>query len=160
MMLIRRLRLYFHTVAIVTLMMAFMAGCTHNNGDIGPLFGSWTLQEIIIDGTPDEDYGHNMTWNFQNHNLSIMTVLPHHDRAENMGTWDWVETDRMMSIDFTYKNSDGVVGGSPFCPPDGLHLPTGQVLIMDVEQLTSSDMTLLYESHDGSLIKYVFTKLK
>lgn len=89
-----------------------------------------------------------------------MTVLPHHDRAENMGTWDWVNQDHVMSINFTYKNSDGVVGGSPFCPPPALHLPTGQILIMDVERLTSSDMTLVYESKEGTLIKYVFTKLK
>lgn len=145
---------------LMMVMAAVMPACTHNNGDIGLLFGSWTLEEITVDGVPDRDYGKNMTWNFQNHNLSIMTVKPHHDRAENMGTWEWVNTDHVMSINFTYKNSQGVAGGSPFCPPEGLHLPTGQILVMDVEQLTSSDMTLVYESEDGHILKYIFTKLR
>lgn len=155
-----RLAKYLRPLAVMAVMMAVVTGCTHNNGDIGPLFGSWTLQEITIDGTPDASYGHNMTWNFQNHNLSIMTVYPHHDRAENMGTWEWVTQDRVIGLNFTYKNADGVVGGSPFCPPPGLHLPSGQILVMDVAQLTSSDMTLVYENADGEMIKYKFTKLK
>ncbi len=159
-MMLHRLIRHISPLALVAIMMAVVSGCTHNNGDIGPLFGSWTLQEIVIDGTPDASYGHNMTWNFQNHNLSIMTVYPHHDRAENMGTWEWVNQDRVISINFTYENSEGVVGGSPFCPPPGLHLPTGQILVMDVMQLTSSDMTLVYESADGEMIKYRFTKLR
>lgn len=156
---LHRLASYTKTLIGLAMMLA-VSSCTHNNGDIGPLFGSWTLQEIVIDGTVDAGYQHNITWNFQNHNLSIMTVLPHHDRAENMGTWEWVNQDHVISINFTYKNSEGVVGGSPFCPPAALHLPTGKVLIMEVGQLTSSDMTLVYEGEDGRIITYRFTKLR
>ncbi len=25
-------------------------GCTHNNGDIGPLFGTWVLDGMTVDG--------------------------------------------------------------------------------------------------------------
>lgn len=41
---------------LYTLLLAIVAllptGCTQNNGYIGDLFGSWTMSEMTIDGTP------------------------------------------------------------------------------------------------------------
>lgn len=45
---LHRLIRHISPLALVAIMMAVVSGCTHNNGDIGPLFGSWTLQEIVI----------------------------------------------------------------------------------------------------------------
>ena len=41
---LHRLIRHISPLALVAIMMAVVSGCTHNNGDIGPLFGSWTLQ--------------------------------------------------------------------------------------------------------------------
>ena len=33
-----------------------MSGCTHNNGDIGPWFGTWQVTGIDADGAPLAEY--------------------------------------------------------------------------------------------------------
>lgn len=37
--------------AFITLLLTVIAGCTHNDGDIGHWFGSWLLEEVSVDGT-------------------------------------------------------------------------------------------------------------
>ncbi len=56
---------------ISTLLLAsvfiLMTGCTHNDGDIGPWFGTWQLENVMIDDKPEEDYHHDIFWQFQKH---------------------------------------------------------------------------------------------
>ena len=50
-------------IAITTL--ALMASCTHNDGDIGPLFGTWHVESIEVDGTLDATYQGDLFVMFQ-----------------------------------------------------------------------------------------------
>ena len=37
-------------ILIIMLSMAALSSCTHNNGDIGPYFGTWKMLSIEVDG--------------------------------------------------------------------------------------------------------------
>ena len=41
-------------ILFVALCVLINVGCTHNNGNIGPLFGLWHVTSIKVDGTVDE----------------------------------------------------------------------------------------------------------
>lgn len=71
-------------------MLLTLASCTHNNGDIGPLFGQWKVTSIDIDEKPMEDYKGNLFFSFQN---DVVLVY---------GTYgQWIQTGN--SIDFIFS---------------------------------------------------------
>lgn len=75
-------KILFLTI-IVTLL-----SCTHNNGDIGPLFGQWKLTEILINDKPDQNYGGNIFFAFQNDVTNMRMVCEHNETIEKYGHWE------------------------------------------------------------------------
>ena len=60
-------------ILIITALISLNA-CTHNNGDIGHLFGTWKLDAITINGEVDSVYAKadNVLWKFQS---SVMSMI-------------------------------------------------------------------------------------
>lgn len=73
----------FFSIIIITLL-----SCTHNNGDIGPLFGQWKLTSILINGKPDRDYDENIFFAFQNDVTNMRMVYDHNETYERYGRWE------------------------------------------------------------------------
>ena len=38
------------------IIMLLISGCTQNNGEIDPWFGTWRLESLTCDGEPADDY--------------------------------------------------------------------------------------------------------
>lgn len=67
------------------IIMLLTSGCTQNNGEIDPWFGTWRLESLTCDGEPSDDYHGQMTWSFQNDIICLVTDLGHHSYTHRHG---------------------------------------------------------------------------
>ena len=91
----------------VILLTSLLAACTHNDGDIGPLFGSWQLESIEVDGTVDSSYTGNVFWGFQSSVIRMAVVNEHHEHVDYWGTWKLSEVSARVSVGYTTSVGDG-----------------------------------------------------
>lgn len=64
-----------HLLPIAFICWLLTTSCTHNNGNIGPLFGKWKLESV--EGGTDQNRplaGHTMFWSFQAAVINITSV--------------------------------------------------------------------------------------
>lgn len=130
-------------------------GCTRNDGDIGNLFGTWSLRQIIIDGTDAPDYEGGMSWSFQNDIVWFITVGDHEDSTQRWAKWAWKTEDEVMLIDFIH----GSDGEGTFSPDPVLHFPDKTTVELQVLNFQGKDLTLCYTSPAGARQVYVLRKL-
>ncbi|MGM9803107.1 MAG: hypothetical protein ACI308_02915 [Muribaculaceae bacterium] len=72
-------------IMLLAVMMA--ASCTTNNGDIGPWFGTWRVNELQCDGVAQPDYQGNLFIKFQNTVVQLVLTGDNHTAANSYGTW-------------------------------------------------------------------------
>lgn len=63
------------------------AGCTHNNGDIGGLFGQWQLVSMESEGKDSPEYQGNIFWSFQNSTIEMKEMAAHHEMYRTFGNY-------------------------------------------------------------------------
>lgn len=143
-------------LAVVMALLAILAGCTRNNGDIGPLFGIWHLEEMRVDGVTDNSYTGNSFWSFQNDIICISTENDPlaHAPERTWGTWSRV--DGLITLDFSHT-ADGVQPPS-YIPPAYLMFGNADKVPLAVETEKSGNMVLKYQSPTGSEVIYYFKK--
>lgn len=131
-----------------------LQGCTQADGYIGDWFGSWHLEEVAIDGEPNESYDGSLIISFQG-NLVKMTVI---DRGDVFGTWE--EAGETLTLNLSYGAGNAVHATWLFNPfPVMLLLPEGvDIIEMDVVTLKSKTMEWQYIDPDGRLLTYSFKK--
>lgn len=96
----------------VTILALAAASCTHNNGDIGPWFGIWHVDQVTCDTTGGDTVSMGGTDYFMNFQATvIMTrgVRERHNVAEDFGSWQ--ETDGQLII--SYSDPDRSVPSLP-----------------------------------------------
>ncbi len=123
-----------------------LASCTHNNGDIGPVFGLWQLTQVEggdVEYTPSVQY--TIYWCFQSTTIQMFSVDDHHNNDQRFGNFSM--TDDRLNIDF--PDTGGY--GAPL-----LGLP--RQCSLDVLQLDGSRMTLRYAPADSGETIYYFRK--
>lgn len=84
-------------IPLIILTILSLAACTRNHGDIGPWFGTWHVESITSDGSPepvDSDY----FFQFQSKVFRVSMVYGHEEVVESFGTW--VENDGRLIISF------------------------------------------------------------
>lgn len=114
-------------LTIIFLLLLSLTSCTHNNGDIGPLFGTWKLTSININGVPDKNYKENSFMAFQNDAIGVNTP------DTNEGYWEigkWTMEGKELTI--TYDNN-------VFNAPEYLHINKG-VNVFSVTELTGKSL--------------------
>ncbi len=74
-------------VILFTALMIIAAGCTHNNGDIGPWFGIWYLERMEIDGVDDPDYDGDVILKFQGSVLETQVIDPYAYNFGRFASW-------------------------------------------------------------------------
>ncbi len=131
-------------IAFISILL-FASSCTHNNGDIGDLFGSWKLNYILVDGNPSENYKGNIFFAFQNDITSMKMVSPNHIRSDQFGTWKRTG-DKLI---LTYDDS----AYTPF-PETYMKKGANDCTIL---HLSSSKMTLQMATQEA-IYTYSFTK--
>lgn len=147
-------------VVIVWIAAMSLTGCTHNNGDIGELFGTWKLEKIMVDGEIDAAYDDNIVWKFQSSIIEMQQVDDLlHETFNSFGTWSR-PADGLLKLDFTHTdNADPEPGSDRYSPLSATRLPRAQVIDLDVLELNGSKMRLRYIDADQSAtIEYYFKK--
>ena len=82
---------------ILLFILLTLGSCTRNHGDIGIWFGTWQVENITIDGKPENVEG-NYFFQFQNKVFRVSRVSGHEDLVESFGTWE--ENGDNMTISF------------------------------------------------------------
>ena len=144
-------------ILLLSAVIIFLAGCTQNNGHIGPLFGSWHLETMTRNGDvysqPD---GTDTFWNFQGQMLMVILSEGMYEKYDFDGTWE--RTDGYLMLDFTHScNTDGP-GTGDYRAPYWMGFPENAVLLHSVQKLDGSDMILGWTSAEGEVYIYKFKK--
>lgn len=156
------MRRIYNTIVWLSLSVIFTlcsVGCTHMDGDIGELFGRWNLVSLTADGVEQHLYDEGAspddvllyTWSFQGDLAWILTLYPHHSYHMTKGMW--TRTDTRLTLDFAHHDDEGA---DYYTPPEALHL--SGVTELNIESMTSSDMTLWYVSDDDVRYEYKLSK--
>lgn len=142
---------------LVVTVVVLSAGCTHNNGDIGPFFGTWKLSSILVDGVPDPGYDDNIVWKFQSNVVAMVRINDRHETNESIGTW--VDLGRQeIQMDFIYSDDDNPQGSDRYSPLVETHLPRGSFRLT-ILAISSGDMKLSYADADnGTTYEYILKK--
>ena len=135
-------------ITIIILLAYATSGCTRNDGDIGPWFGTWQVTFITIDGVPDADYDGTVIMKFQNSILSSMTYNPEHSPTTFNAQWSC--RDDVMTI----LIPDDTSGLAP-----GLGLPWLPELTLRVLQISGKRAELQWTDPDGGSVR-IFTLKK
>ncbi len=145
---------------ILALMFFMMiSSCTRNNGDIGPWFGTWHLESILVDGTPEVNYENNIFWAFQSE-VIFLTRVPvdkpgSHTVEKRFGTWR--ETDGILYLKFAY-NDDKDTEGYQYHAFDELHFPYGSETPLSILKAPGRTAVLQYNAPDGHTYTYTIKK--
>lgn len=131
---------------------ACCSACTHNNGDIGDLFGTWHAESITVDGTPLAQYNDSMFWKFQNDLVCINIPYGYHEAHKSWARY--IRQGDVLTIDFGYTADADVQDGgyNNFTPPSVTNLVNG-ANEMHIVTLTSRSMVLTLGDYT-----YTFTK--
>lgn len=132
----KKLSLYI----ILFILVGTLGSCTRNHGDIGPWFGTWLVEQITVDGTPQNVEG-DYFFQFQSKVFRVSQVYGHENLVVSFGTWD--ESGGKMSIDFPdagvfYIEMPGLEAHNDFT----------------VTTTSSQDVTLTKADAAGSTITY------
>ena len=70
-----------HILILFAVLLA--TGCTHNNGDIGHLFGTWKVTEATINDRPYDFDGNTLFFAFQNNVVGVHATRADHPYVDN-----------------------------------------------------------------------------
>ncbi len=132
-------------VLIIAIAGMLAAACTHNNGDIGHLFGKWKVTAIESDGAQAPEYAGNVFFNFQAHTVGVTEMLPDHETRDAYGTWS--------------RNGDELL---LIFPDAGLQPPAASLLpaqcTLQILYLDTGRATFQLRRDDGSTLTYTLKK--
>lgn len=111
-------------IIICVAMPAMLQSCKVNNGDIGLLYGTWFISSMEVDGQPYDgwrtDDNEDTFFQFQNNICFITWVDEHHQAESRVCTWQWVEDQTVIELNFTHTDDrfpepvpDGYLYGAP-----------------------------------------------
>ena len=147
-------------ILFLILVCPFLTQCTQPDGNIGDWFGSWYLEEILIDGETDETYQKNK----ENNSLQVMVSfqgkifnMAYISGSEIYGSWSYAG--EILTLNATYHSGSGYDSPSfnPF--PIVLHFPEGlDEIEITVTKIEKKIMQWQYIDQNGSLLTYNFRK--
>lgn len=150
---------YIVSLAVAVFSLLFPS-CTQPDGNIGDWFGSWHLEEMLIDGELDQeyaDYGENnrmqVMVSFQG-NIFNMAIL---NGDEIYGTWSYAG--EILTLIANYNSGSG--HNSPYFDPfpKVLRFPADvEQVEITVTSITSRKMQWQLINQNGNLITYNFRK--
>ena len=135
-----------HTLLSLVALLGLTA-CTHNDGDIGPWFGTWHVEQVTAstndyDGTSDN----NLFLQFQSTVISMRATLDNHVVLSSFGHWE-VDGDKLT---VTFPDASQRIQMAAWMDCDATNRFT-------VRTITGSNM-VLETSVDG--VTYVITLKK
>ncbi len=142
--------------AIIFTLLAHMlfVSCTTNDGDIGSLFGSWRVEQIVVDGKPDAAYVGNLVWKFQGGVLLMQEVEANHEIVNYWSSWS--RKDDLLIVSTWHVDSGDT---DPYGFPQALRLPVHAIVEFRVLNDVGRRLTLSYESESSGPIICELVKL-
>ncbi len=126
----------------------FIAGCTHNNGDIGTIFGQWQLHSISADAdgmqTPVLPKDTHMYWAFQSSTIRVDVCYPMHEIHSSYGNFRL--TDETIFLDFPDENYPQLIPS------------VGRQSKWELLRLSGTELTLRLTAADGTISIWKFHK--
>lgn len=144
----------------VVFLFSAISGCTQNDGRIGPIFGTWALDDITDASgapvaTPDSC---RLTWLFQSSTVCMRELLPYHSTLSYWGNWDM--SDRILTLDYDNHDDIDPPGTFLYCLPEGYGFPKAPaVMRFSVTHLDNSRLDVNYTTEQGATLRYRFHKI-
>ncbi len=107
-----------------------LAGCRVNNGDIGPLYGTWNIESVTVDGVEYEDWRTEThpwtTVEFQNNICMFKQAFEPNDYLVRVCTWSWLNgtstENSVLVLDFNHSDDANPPGTGIYAAPSWLLL--------------------------------------
>ena len=136
------------TYIAIMLITAAMGGCTHNDGDIGPLFGKRKLESIVVDGVKDTNYEDDMFWSFQSTTIGMTRVIDATQTEQTYGSWSINKEKNELTLHFPDDKF-------PPLPQSGLP----RTSMLKIIKMSGNELILQYDRTDGeSSLTYYLKK--
>ena len=127
-----------------------LGGCTQPDGRIGDWFGSWHLEDILIDGEPDTDYEGDIMFSFQGKIFNCAYM----EKAEQYGSWSYAG--EVLTLVLGYEEPWDIYF-NPF--PKAMHFPADvEQIEITVTHINGNTMQWQYIDQNGRLLTYNFRK--
>lgn len=140
--------------SLILFLAILLGGCTQNNGHIGPIFGTWALVEVTLDGEPQPLSVETM-FSFQNEIVKVTRLVNYpFEREDRFGNFHI--TDDTLVMEFQNKPTES--GSHMYMYPEWIPFPgDGKPVVFDIRQLNGRKMVLDLDS-DGRRYTYEFDK--
>ena len=140
----------------MVLLITMFSSCSDPEQTNSPLFGSWHLETIMINGEPDKGYNDNpeIMVSFQGKIFNMAYM----ERAEIYGTWSYAG--EILTLIAGYNAGSGANVGYLFNPfPVSMKFPAGtDQLEITVSEIKGNEMQWQYIDDEGDLLTYNFRK--
>ena len=101
---------HISSIFVLLALMMTRTGCTHNGGDIGIWFGTWSVDRYFIDGQQQQldpnGLGTAYYIQFQRSVICVRYTDALHNGGESYGSWVESDDGTSMTIDFDPSNYD------------------------------------------------------
>lgn len=131
-----------------------LCGCTQYNGYLGPIFGSWSLDEITEDGMALQ-MAKETVFCFQN---QIVEVIKREEPplASLYRYGNFEKTEDTLILKFQIKPTES--GNTSYMTPNWMYLPLDEpTLPMEIKELNGKKMVLRLKTESGTL-EYTFSR--
>lgn len=132
-------------IFLLAVVILIITACTHNNGDIGPLFGNWKLDKAEYLSMQPLEIDRPMFWAFQN--TTFRCIYQDNPPEGTITYGNFRLDDNTLFLNFPDE-------GYP--PPQELRIPAESE--WQVLRLTHSDLTVRYSPSPGSSVTLYFKK--
>lgn len=122
-----------------------LCGCTHNNGNIGSLFGKWKLTSIEVENMQTPEIDGTIFWSFQNSTIEMQLLGDHQEETRAYGNWR--SSGQTLFLDFS---------DSDMPPLPSLGLPA-QCELQIIDGIGNT-MILVYHPTPQQSLTYKFIK--
>ncbi len=142
---------------MLVMYIAGLCSCTQNDGRITPLFGSWMLDMITVDG--EELEFEPAVWGFQSSLVCFQMILPMHETEEHWASWE--REDDELTINFNNYDDNTPPGEWPYNPPRIPGFPRG-ASILHLKELKIESRSMKLENvsaSDGKTYVYYLSKI-
>lgn len=145
---------------ILGICLMILAGCTKPDGDIGDWFGSWHIEEILINGEPDQVYAdyqkenrYQVMVNFQGKVFNMAYI----EGTEIYGSWSYAGEVLTLVASYNAGSGNGTSLFDPF--PTVLHFPADvEQVDITVTHINNKTMQWQLIDQNGRLITYNLRK--
>ena len=145
----------FMLAAVIASGAMFSTSCTQNKGHIGPWFGFWWIDEILIDGQADPNYHCDSYFAFMADNVMVFQATgpgSHTIVRDCIGMW--AHKDKTLTLNFDNHDDNH----EHYPTPTWIYMSEPRVYTLTIEKYGSEHMRWSWITDQGQTITYILSK--